>query len=87
MKMRNFQNHLREPRKASKKNEFKKNKKPPSIEVKYRGLGTTNLVNLNESCQSKNLLKKYLNPSKVVKNKSSSLIKRFAIELGRSKKK
>jgi hypothetical protein len=32
-------------------------------------------------------LKKYLNPSQVIKNKSSSLIKRFAIELGKSKKK
>jgi hypothetical protein len=86
MKMKNFQNQLREPRKASKKSEHKKGKKPPSIEINYRGLAN-NVTTLNESCQSKSLLKKYLNPSKVSKNKSSSLIKRFAIELNKNNKK
>ena len=46
-----------------------------------------NVGSLNDSWQSRSLLKKYLNPNKVVQNKSSSLIKRFAIELGKSKQK
>jgi hypothetical protein len=87
MKMGRFQNQLRETRKASKKSDNKKGKKPPSIEINYRGLGNNNITTLNDSCHSKGLLKKYLNPNKVVKNKSSSLIKRFAIEISKSKKK
>jgi hypothetical protein len=38
MKVKNFQNNLKEPRKGSKKNDSKKNRKPPSIEVNYRGI-------------------------------------------------
>lgn len=85
--MGRFQNQLRGPRKWSKKSDNKKGKKPPSIEINYRGLANNNITTLNESCHSKGLLKKYLNPNKVVKNKSSSLIKRFAIEISKSKKK
>lgn len=81
--MKSFQNQLREIRKASKKSE-KYKKKPPSIEINYRELNN-NLASLNDTGQSKSLLKKYLNPNKVAQNKSSSLIKRFAIELGKGK--
>jgi hypothetical protein len=38
MKIKNFKNQLREPRKASKKHDSKKSNKPPSIEVNYRGI-------------------------------------------------
>ena len=68
------------------KSEAKKGKKPPSIEINYKGMGN-NITTLNDSCPSKRFLKKYLNPNKVVKNKSSSLIKRFAVKLAKNNKK
>ncbi len=62
-------------------------KKPPSIKINYRGMASNYITTLNDSCRSKSL-KKYLNPTKVTKkNKSSSLIKRFAIELSKGKSK
>lgn len=85
MKVKSIQNQLREMRKSTKKCEIKGKKKLPSIEINHRGV-SNNIGSLNDSCQSKSLLKKYLNPNKVVQNKSSSLIKRFAIELGKNKK-
>ena len=86
MKIKGFQNQLREPRKITKKTDMKKGKKPPSIKMNYRGIASNYITTLNDTWRSKSL-KKYLNPNKVIKNKSSSLIKRFAIELGKSKRK
>ena len=86
MKIKGFQNQLREARKLSKKSDTKKGKKPPSIKMNYRGMASNYITTLNDSWRTKSL-KKYLNPSKVMKNKSSNLIKRFAIELGKNKRK
>jgi len=49
MKIKGFQNQLREARKLSKKSDTKKGKKPPSIKMNYRGMASNYITTLNDS--------------------------------------
>ena len=49
MKIKGFQNQLREPRKITKKTDMKKGKKPPSIKMNYRGIASNYITTLNDT--------------------------------------